>query len=354
MLSKTAKNPVESTPPRKRTSLKDLAEYLDLSKTTISLILNDAPLASNFTEETCRRVREAARKFNYRPSYFALNLNRGGSESIGVMVPEHSEGYFSVVMGGAERYLLQKNFMYFTVCHYWKPKLMLEYPKLLKNRGAEGLLLLNTNADFDSTLPVVAISAHLEKDGVTNVIIDHTKAAELAIKHLYRGGHRKIAFMKGDRHIMDTEPRWEAMMAIAQRFGVQPTAERAVQIQSNSWSPQVGYEPTKRLLGATRDFTALVCFNDTAALGAIRALHEVNMLVPRDVSVVGFDDIVGAEFNVPSLTTIRQPLDAMGRKAAQILLDRIARPEAKYPPSVLMEPKLIIRESTTKIRIGSW
>jgi DNA-binding LacI/PurR family transcriptional regulator len=353
VLSTAAKDPVESAPPRKRTSLKDLAAYLDLSKTTISFILNDAPLTKNFTEETRRRVREAARKFNYRPSYFALNLNRGGSESIGVIVPEHSEGYFSVVMGGAERYLLQKNFMYFTVCHYWKPKLMLEYPKLLKTRGVEGLLLLNTDADFESTLPVVAISAHLEKDGVTNVIIDHTKAAQLAIKHLYHGGHRKIAFMKGDRHIMDTEFRWEALMAIAQQFGVRPTAERTVQIQSNSWSPQVGYEPTKRLLGATRDFTALVCFNDTAALGAIRALHEVDMLVPRDVSVIGFDDIVGAEFNVPSLTTIRQPLDAMGRKAAQILLDRIAHPDEKYPPNVLMQPKLIVRESTRKIRDGS-
>jgi LacI family transcriptional regulator len=97
----------------------------------------------------------------------------------------------------------------------------------------------------------------------------------------------------------------------------------------------------------------MVCFNDTAALGAIRALHEVNMLVPRDVSVVGFDDIVGAEFNVPSLTTIRQPLNAMGRRAAQILLERIAHPEAKYPPNMLMQPKLIVRESTRKFADGS-
>lgn len=349
-MSTATNKPAKSDPARKRTSLKDLAAYLNLSQTTISFVLNDAPLAKDLTEETRRRVREAARKFNYHPSYFALNLNRSGSESIGVIVPEHSEGYFSVVMGGAERYLIQKNFMYFTVCHYWKPKLIQEYPKLLKQRGAEGLLLLNTNADFDSTLPVVAISGHLEKEGVTNVIIDHTKAAQLAIKHLYDGGHRKIAFMKGDRHIMDTESRWNAMMAIAQRFSVQPTPERTVQMKSNSWSPQVGYEPTKRLLDATRDFTALVCFNDTAALGAIRALHEVGMLVPRDVSVLGFDDIVGAEFNVPSLTTIRQPLDAMGRKAAQILLDRIAHPQAKYPPNVLMQPKLIVRESTRKLR----
>jgi LacI family transcriptional regulator len=325
---------------RKRTSLKDLAAYLGLSQTTVSFVLNDAPLAKNLTEETRRRVLEAARKFNYRPSYFALNLNKRGSDSVGVIVPEHSEGYFTIVMGGVERFLMQKQFMYFTACHYWKPRLMEEYPKLLTSRGAEGLLLLNTNADFETILPVVAISAHKEKDGVTNVVIDHAAAARLAIKHLVELGHRRIAFMKGHRHVME----------IAREFGVAPTPERCVQMRTSSWSPEVGYEPAKRLLDATRDFTALVAFNDTAAIGAIRALHEVGMMCPRDVSVIGFDNIVSAEFHVPSLTTIRQPLSMMGRLAAKILLDRIANPEKQYAPTILVKPKLITRESTAKVR----
>jgi len=334
---------------RKRTSLKELSAYLGLSQTTISFVLNDAPLAKKLTEETRRKVLEGARKFNYRPSYFALNLNKSGSDSVGVIVPEHSEGYFTVVMGGVEQYLLQKHYVYFTACHYWKPKLIEEYARLLTNRGAEGLLLLNTNAEFDTVLPVVALSAHKEKEGVTNVVIDHVAAARLAIQHLYDLGHRKIAFMKGHRHVIDTDSRWEAMMEIARELGVQPTPERTVQMRTSSWSPEVGYEPTKRLLGATRDFTALVAFNDTAALGAIRALHEVGMMVPRDVSVIGFDDIVSAAFHVPSLTTIRQPLNRMGRMAARILLDRIGDPEKKYPQTILVKPKLIVRESTAPV-----
>jgi DNA-binding LacI/PurR family transcriptional regulator len=336
--------------PRKRTSLKSLAEYLELSQTTISFVLNDAPLAKNLTAETRRRVLEAARKFNYRPSYFALNLNKVGSDSVGVIVPEHSEGFFTVVMGGVEQYLLKKHYVYFTACHYWKPKLIEEYSRLLVSRGAEGLLFLNTNADFETTLPMVAISAHKEKEGVTNVVIDHEAAARLAIDHLYKLGHRKIAFMKGHRHIIDTESRWQGMMAIAREYGVQPTPERITQMRNSSWSPEVGYEPTKRLLAATRDFTALVAFNDTAAIGAIRALHEVGMMVPRDVSVIGFDNIVSAEFHVPSLTTIEQPLNAMGKMAAKILLDRIANPEKKYPRTILVDPKLVVRESTVRAR----
>jgi len=336
----------ELEPVKKRTSLKDLANYLGLSQTTVSFVLNDAPLAKNLTEETRRRVLEAARKFHYRPSYFALNLNKSGSESVGVIVPEHSEGYFTVVMGGVERYLLRKHYVYFTACHYWQPKLLREYPRLLMNRGAEGLLLLNTNVDFDTPLPVVTISGHKNKAGVTNVVIDHEIAARMAIGHLYELGHRRIAFMKGHRQVIDAEYRWEAMMQVAREFGVQPTPERMVELSTSGWSPEVGYEPARRLTQATRDFSALVCFNDTAAIGAIRALHEAGIRVPQEVSVMGFDDIVGAKFHVPSLTTIRQPLEQMGEMAAEILLDRIANPEKDYDPTILVKPELIVREST--------
>lgn len=350
MRGEQAQPNTSTTPVRKRTSLKELAAYLNLSQTTISFVLNDAPLAKNLTPETRRRVLEAARKFNYRPSYFALNLNKSGSDSVGVIVPEHSEGYFTVVMGGVERYLLRKQFVYFTVCHYWNPKLMKEYPKLLSDRGAEGILLLNTDVDFDSNLPVVAISAHKEKEGVTNVALDHVAAARMAVRHLYDAGHRRIAFMKGHRHVVDTEYRWEAMMEIARELGVQPTSERTVEIIKDNWSPEVGYEMTMQLLQATRDFTALVCFNDTSAIGALRALHECGLRVPEDVSVIGFDDIVSAAFQVPSLTTIRQPLAAMGRLAATILLDRIADPDKRYAPTIFLKPKLIVRESTGRAR----
>ncbi len=336
-------------PPKKRTSLKDLATYLGVSQTTVSFVLNDAPLAKNLTEETRRRVHEAARKFNYRPSYFALNLHKTGSDSVGVIVPEHSEGYFTVVMEGVERYLLQKHFLYFTACHYYKPKLVKEYSELLMNRGAEGLLLLNTDVDFDTPLPVVALAGHKEKEGVTNVFIDHRAAARLAIRHLYDLGHRKIAFMKGPPSIIDSESRWEAMMQFARELGVQPSPERTVQLTSGGWSPNVGYEPAKRLTEVTRDFTALVGFNDTSAIGAMRALHEAGMRVPNDVSVIGFDDIVSAEFHVPSLTTIRQPLKHMGKLAASILLDRIANPAARYASNIPVKPALIVRESTARV-----
>ncbi|MGC9198610.1 MAG: LacI family DNA-binding transcriptional regulator [Acidobacteriaceae bacterium] len=340
--------PPKISPPRKRTSLKDLSAYLGLSQTTISFVLNDAPLAKNLTEETRRRVLEAARKFNYRPSYFALNLHKTSSDSVGILVSEHSEGYNTVVMEGIDGFLLKKKFLYFTACHYYKPQLVREYAQLLLNRGAEGLLVLNNNADFNSPLPVVAISGHLQRPGLTNVILDHHAAARLAIRHLYNLGHRKIVFMKGPHSIVDSAFRWEAMMEVAREFGVQPSPERIMHLTERGWSPRTGYAPMQRLLSATRDFTALVAFNDIAAIGAIRVLHEANLKVPKDISVVGFDDINAAHFHVPSLTTIRQPLKHMGRLAAGILLDRITNPSAPYPSTLLAKPTLIVRESTNR------
>jgi DNA-binding LacI/PurR family transcriptional regulator len=338
------------SPPHKRTSLRDLADYLGVSQTTVSLVLNNAPQAKNLTAETRRRVIDAAKLHNYRPSYFARNLAKGRSEAIGVIAPDHSDPYFAVVMGGVEKYLVKKKYLYFTSCHYWQPELMEEYPRLLLDRGAEGLLLLGTKVDFESPLPVVAISAHLERPGVTNVLLDHALSAQLVLEHLYQLGHRKIAFMQGHEHTTDSAFRWDATVAAAREFGIQIRPELTMKLESDSCSPSIGYIPVKRLISKTNDFTAIFCFNDTAAMGAIRALKESGLRVPEDVSVVGFDDVIGAAFQIPSLTTIRQPMAKMGQVGSKVLLERIAQPDKPYPSEIVVEPQLVIRESTGPVR----
>ena len=191
----------------KRIDLQQLAAHLGLSKTTISFILNDAPQAKQLSAETRRRVLEAAKLLNYRPSYYARNLRKGSSESIGVIVPEMSEGYFTLVMSGAEEYLIEKHFLYFTTCHYWRPQLMKDYPRMLEDRGVEGFLVLNTNVEFETHLPTVAVSGHKTGPLVTNVTLDHALSAQLAMRHLYELGHRRIAFMKGQQFSVDSRYR---------------------------------------------------------------------------------------------------------------------------------------------------
>ena len=327
-------------------NLRKLSEILHLSQTTVSLVLNNSPAAKSIPAGTRDRVFDAARKFQYRPNYFARSLRRSRSMSVGVLAPDLSEGYFTLVMQGVEESLLRSHYFYFAASHYWKPELMQQYPRMLTERAVDGFLLLNTPAGTNNPLPTVAISAHNNAAGVTNVVLDHKKAAEVALAHLHKLGHRHIAFMKGPEIIPDTEYRWRAILHMARKLKIEIRPELCIQLEADSWSPQVGYEPMKMLLERTRGFTAIFCFNDISAIGVIRAIHDAGLRVPQDVSVVGFDDIISAAYQNPSLTTVRQPLREMGSEGAQVLLDLIANPQKELPAEIVMQPELIVREST--------
>ncbi len=327
-------------------NLRRLSEILRLSQTTISLVLNDSPAAKSIPPRTRERVFEAARKFEYRPNYFARSLRRSRSMSVGVIAPDLSEGYFTLVMQGVEEYLLRAHYFYFAASHYWKTELMEQYPRMLTERAVDGFLLLNTPAGEQNTLPTVAISAHNTAAGVTNVVLDHRKAASLALTHLYEMGHRRIAFMKGPDIIPDTEFRWRAILQMARKLSIEIRPGLCIQLAADSWSPQVGYEPMSELLARTRDFTAIFCFNDISAMGVIRAIHDAGLRVPEDISVVGFDDIMSAAYQKPSITTVRQPLREMGSEGARMLLDLIANPQEQAPAEIVIQPELIVRETT--------
>lgn len=327
-------------------NLKQLAAILQLSQTTVSLVLNDSPAGKSIPAHTRERVLQAARKYRYRPNYFARSLRKNRSMSIGVMSPDLSEGYFTMVMQGVEEHLIRAQYFYFTASHYWDQELMLEYPRLLVERAVDGFLLLNTPSEIRSPLPTVAVSAHNQSPGVTNIVLDHMKAAELALKHLYDQGHRNIAFMKGPNIIPDTEYRWRSILEVARQLNIKVQAELCIQLEADSWSPEVGYGPMHDLLARSHDFSAIFCFNDISAIGVVRAIYDAGLSVPADISVIGFDDIMGAAYHKPSLTTVRQPLREMGREGAQVLLDMIDNPEKTFPEEIVMQPELIVREST--------
>ncbi|MGD0629473.1 MAG: LacI family DNA-binding transcriptional regulator [Terracidiphilus sp.] len=344
-----------STPPG-HVNLKMLAEHLELSQTTISLVLNNSPSARSIPQETRNRVTEAAERLNYRPNYFARSLRQSKSMSVGVLAPDLSEGYFTRVMSGVVQELTAAHYFYFTACHDWKRDLIEKYPRMLVERAVDGFLLLNTPADhIDVPVPVVAISAHSAAENVTNIVLDHHLAVEQALTHLFALGHRRIAFMRGPRAIPDSEYRWESIQLVAHEMNLKIDPSMVIRIDSAGWSmkdnyhpmaPEIGYKPMQALLEKTRDFSAIFCFNDIAAIGAIRALKDAGLTVPGDVSVVGFDDIQSAAYSTPSLTTVRQPLLEMGKRGAEILLERIANRGTEIPSEIVMAPELVVREST--------
>jgi LacI family transcriptional regulator len=262
------------------------------------------------------------------------------------MVPEVSEGYASMVMSGIEDHLLHEGYFYFVASHRHRCDLIDEYPKLLLDRSVDGLIAVDTPWHHDLPVPVVTVSGRNEMKGVTNIVLDHSHAAQIAITHLLQLGHRKVAFIKGQEFSSDTEVRWRAIVEAAAALKLPISKSLIVQLEGDSPSPELGYKVTKKLLASNQPFTALFAFNDISAMGAIRALRDAGMRVPEDISIVGFDDIQSAAYQIPGLTTVRQPLRKMGKIAAETLLRRINRPGIEQVSQITIEPELIVRETT--------
>jgi DNA-binding LacI/PurR family transcriptional regulator len=336
----------KGNPTGRSISLKELAKHLKLSPTTLSLVLNGAPAGASIPQETKDRIFAAAKGFNYRPNFLARSLRSQRTFTVGVLVPELSEGYSAQVLGGVESYLLDKGYVYLVASHRHKPKLLGHLPRLLYERCVEGLIGVDTPYDQSLPIPVVCISGHIRTAGVTRIVLNHTMAAEQGLCHLKQLGHRRIAFIRGQDFSSDTKVRWDSIRAVARRLDLTVPSALVAQLGGDSPSPETGYVATRELLKSGKPFTALFAFNDISAIGAVRALREAGRRVPEDVSVVGFDNIPSGAFHIPALTTISQPLHRMGALAAEVLLKRIADPDAPSPEELEVEPELIIREST--------
>lgn len=338
----------------KPASLKTLATHLNLSVAAVSRVLSGAQAARSIPAATQARIFAAAKQFNYQPNVFARSLRNKRSFTVGVIVPEVSEGYATLVLSGIEQQLLQDDYFYFVVSHHHRAELIEKYQHLLMARSIEGLIAVDTPLTQRLSVPTITISGHHEPAGVTNIVLNHQRAATLALGHLRGLGHTKIAFIKGQRFSSDTESRWRAIRDTAAKFDLKIVPKLVAQLEGDSPTHEPGYYATQKILAAAEPFTAIFAFNDISAIGAVRALRESGLRIPQDVSVVGFDDVQSAAFQNPGLTTVRQPLHKMGVLAAQTLLKQILSPSSNLeaPPlhasQLVVDPEFIVRGSTSQ------
>jgi len=266
---------------------------------------------------------------------------------VGVIAEEIGDAYGSAVISGVEQYLRKQNYFFLTVAHRHDPELLSQYSHILSERGVEGIITVDTTVSERPLLPTVAVAGHKKLKGVTNIVLDHQRAAVLALHHLKELHHEHIAFMKGQTASSDSKDRWDSICQVAEEIGLKIDPDLVVQLEGDDPTPMLGYPFAEQLLARKKPFTALFAYNDISAIGAVRAFQNHGIRVPEDISVMGFDDIAGAVLQSPSLTTVRQPLNRMGQVAAQSLLERIEG-NNDYPAEIAIEPELIIRESTGK------
>ena len=326
-----------------------IADHLGLSAAAISRVLNRAPAARSIPKATQERIFAAARELNYRPNVLARSLRRGRSMTVGVLVPEVSEGYATLVLAGVEQALLQAGYVYILISHHHRPEMIDRSQGMLVDRAVDGLIVIDTPLAQPPPLPTVSVSHADRREGVTSIVLNQRRAAELAIDHLAGLGHRHIAFIKGQAFSSDTAQRWQAIEQAMDRAGLRLDPQLVAELEGDLPSHEPGYFAAQRLLASGKPFTALFAFNDVSAIGAVRALREAELRVPQDVSVVGFDDIQSAAYQNPGLTTVRQPLRIMGILAAETVLRQIeAAGDHKQSKQVHVDPELVVRESSSE------
>jgi DNA-binding LacI/PurR family transcriptional regulator len=342
-------------------TMRDVAKSSGFSSATVSIVLNNAPLARYIAPATKKRIEEAAKKLGYRPNAMARFLRSKRSHSVGVMFFDITDPYCTPILRGIENGLYQLSYVpIFADAHNQRNRFE-RYLEMLLEHHVEGLIVVANWLFVDihlltdlskRNIPAATICWELPGDTVSSVMVDNETGGRLALEHLFQLGHRKIAFIRGPKPLIDSAPRWRGIQKFATSAGLTIDPALALQLP-DSFDPNSGFEGgyrlTEELLQRRKKFTGLVAFDDLTALGAIRALTKGGVRVPEQCSVVGFDDVPLSALAAPSLTTVRQPLEAMGNLAVNVVMEGVNAGLEKRDWNISrhkMNPELVIREST--------
>ncbi|MDQ1693415.1 MAG: LacI family transcriptional regulator [Acidobacteriaceae bacterium] len=352
--------------PRRKTSstfvtIIDVARESGFSPSTVSIVLNEAPLSVRIAQTTKERIRKTAEELGYRPNASARLLRTRRSQTIGVMIFDLSDPFCTLILRGIEQALQPTQYLPILMDANNNRKQLGGYLDLLMDRRVEGLVVVanwlfeagGLLAKLDNgRLPTIVVGRDLSQDGIRSVVVENQQGGYLAMQHLYALGHRHIAFIRGPAKLRDSHLRWKGIRAFCAEHDV-PIRRELVRQLPASRDPNSEFDGglalTDELLRSGAAFSAIVAFDDLTALGAVRALHGAGRRVPQDCSVVGFDDVPPAWFSTPDLTTVRQPMEAMGQFAADWVLRELQPGKRGADRSALLctlEPTLVERGST--------
>ena len=342
-------------------TIRDVAHESGYSASTVSIVLNNAPLSRYIPADTKQRIETAARRLGYRPNPLARSLRSRRSNIVGVMLFDITDPFCTPILRGIENSLYQGNLLSLLADAHNEPRRFERYLEMLLDRRVEALIVIANWLVMDIKLladvtrrqvPTVIVGREIDIDTANTVSADNEAGAAAALDHLFRLGHREIAFIRGPKTLASSGQRWKGIRAYAQSAGLQLDAKRIAELPESldpNSSFEAGAQLTADLLRNGKRFTALLAYDDMTALGALRALRKKGIGVPEECSVVGFDDVAQAGLSIPSLTTVRQPMEAMGTLSVGIIMEAIAAAEDKREVTLVrrrLPAELVVREST--------
>lgn len=335
----------------KPTSIKDIARIADVSFSTVSRALQNSPLISRHTAERIQRI---ARESGYRASAVARGLVTQKTKTIGVVVTTIADPFVSEVVSGIEECCNDHGYSVFLANSNADPEREQKVVQSFSERRVDGIIVMSSRVGAlyvpllsDMNVPIVLVNNQHPGEFVHSVLIENVKASFDATNHLVQLGHKRISYI-GDRfgHQSDTE-RFAGYRSALERAGLPFSPEL---VAHGDGKCEEGIKAVQSLLQLDEPPTAIFCYNDMTALGALHCLHTSGLRVPEDISVVGFDDLFFASYTQPPLTTVRQPRRRMGVLAMDSLRNLLTGKVSEQ--SIKVPAELIVRKSTARPRQG--
>lgn len=332
-----------------RTTIKDIANYTGFSVTTISLVLNKK--AKKIPQSTKDIIMEAVEKLNYHPNQLAVGLVKKRTQTIGLIISDVSNVFFSTLAKGVED-ACRKQGRNLILCNTNdKHQRDLSYIQVLADKGVDGILFCMAR-DSDKKkaresiqllsrlkIPFVMIDRYLEHTDCSSVIVDHMQGGYAAVKYLLEQGHKRIGFVTGPSELADSKERLKGCQKALEEYRIAYCREL---VYEGNYDKESGVAAGAYF--SDKNVTAIFAFNDMSAYGVYNELKKNGLVVPKDISLIGYDDIFFSEILDVPLTTVRQPIYEMGVESVKLLLEEVEH-GADTKKCITFQPSLVLRES---------
>ncbi len=333
-------------------TLTDIARKIGVSVSTVSRVLHDDTKKYKISEETQALVRQAAEELGYTPNKLARGLRLSKTHQIGVIVPDISNPFFATMVKSVSKEARKAGYSIIVADSDEDANVEGDSLKAFLENRVDGFLVAAVGQNdahirevVNKRAPLVMLDRWFEDLAVDAVSVDNVKGGMLATQHLIREGHRKIAFIRGLRGTNASDGREQGYRTALTTAGL-PVGDRY--IVGDDFGTLNGYLESKSLLQLPDPPTAIFAAGDLIALGVLQALREESVPVPKKISLVTFDDPSFASYLSPPLTAIEQPIETMGEIGVKLLIRRMRDPDAEVK-RVLLEPRLIVRESVARL-----
>lgn len=332
-------------------TIKDVAKLAGVSSTTVSHVINKTRFVA---EDTSKAVWDAIQQLNYSPSAVARSLKVNTTKSIGMIITTSEAPYFAEIVLAVEEHCYQQGYSLFLCNTQNEPEKIQNHLDMLIKKRVDGVLVMCSEYTRDSlelfngtNIPMVVVDWGKADDHSDRILDNSFEGGYLATQHLIENGHKDIGVIAGHLSKTLSKERYEGFLKAMHKANLPVRQEW---IYEGDFEPESGFEQMNNLLRLEKLPTAIFCFSDTIALGAISALSEKGLSVPSDMSIIGYDNIHSSRFYSPPLTTIHQSKSRLGVKALNILLERIKIDKTQYQPQTIeFHPELVLRRSVRNL-----